>query len=354
MSQKPGLTADARLLAVTTLCFDIAGLEIYLPLSVGASFEIVSREVSSDGSRLLAKLAKSDSTVMQATPATWRMLLEAGWQGSPGLKILVGGEAVPAKLANQLMERADSVWNMYGPTETTIWSTVRKFERGEVSVSIGRPIANTEIFILDKVQQPVPVGVAGELLIGGDGLAQGYFKRPELTAEKFIAHPFRQTPGARLYRTGDLVRYLLNGDIEFLGRIDHQIKIRGFRIELGEIEAVLRQHPGVGETVVVAREDAPGDQRLVAYFVPAAGVAASVAELRSLLKERLPKFMLPSAFVMLREMPLTPNGKINRRALPAPSPSDLTAGEELVGPKDATEAQLVKIWENVLGVSPIG
>jgi len=352
MSQKPGMTAEDRLLAVTTLSFDIAGLEIYLPLSVGASLEIVSREVFSDGSRLLAKLAQSNSTVMQATPATWRMLLEAGWQSSPALKILVGGEAVPGKLANQLMERADSVWNMYGPTETTIWSTVRKFERGEVSVSIGRPIANTEIFILDKVQQPVPVGVAGELLIGGDGLAQGYFKRPELTAEKFIAHPFRQTPGARLYRTGDLVRYLLNGDIEFLGRIDHQIKIRGFRIELGEIEAVLRQHPGVSETVVVAREDAPGDQRLVAYFVPAA--AASVAELRDLLKERLPKYMLPSAFVMLREMPLTPNGKINRRALPAPSPSDLTAGEELVQPKDATEAQLVKIWENVLSVHPIG
>jgi len=354
MSQKPGMTAEDRLLAVTTLSFDIAGLEIYLPLSVGASFEIVSREVSSDGSRLLAKLAKSDPTVMQATPATWRMLLEAGWQSSPGLKILVGGEAVPSKLANQLMQRAASVWNMYGPTETTIWSTVRKFEPGEVSVSIGRPIANTEIFILDKVLHPVPVGVAGELLIGGDGLAKGYFKRPELTAEKFIAHPFGQVPGARLYKTGDLVRYLPNGDIEFLGRIDHQIKIRGFRIELGEIEAVLRQHPGVGETVVVAREDAPGDQRLVAYFVPAGEAAASVAELRNLVKERLPKYMLPSAFVLLREMPLTPNGKINRRALRAPSPSELTAGEELVKPKDATEAQLVKIWENVLGVSPIG
>lgn len=354
MAEKPGMTAQDRMLAVTTLSFDIAGLEIYLPLILGASVEIVSRRVYSDGNQLLAKLVSSGATVMQATPATWRMLLEAGWQSSPGLKILVGGEAVPGKLANQLLQRAASVWNMYGPTETTIWSTVRKFELGEACVSIGRPIANTEIFILDKVLQPVPVGVAGELLIGGEGLAMGYFKRAELTAEKFIAHPFNQTPGARLYKTGDLVRYLPNGDIEFLGRIDHQIKIRGFRIELGEIEAVLRQDPGVGETVVVAREDVPGDQRLVAYFVPAAESTPSVTELRNLVKERLPKYMLPSAFVMLREMPLTPNGKINRRALPAPDQSALEPGAELVQPKDATEALLVNIWESILNVRPIG
>jgi len=354
MAEKPGMTQQDRLLAVTTLSFDIAGLEIYLPLILGASVEIVSRNVYSDGRALLAKLLTSGATLMQATPATWRMLIEAGWQSSPELKILVGGEAVPHKLANQLLQRASSVWNMYGPTETTIWSTVRKFELGEAGVSIGRPIANTEIFILDKVMQPVPVGVAGELLIGGDGLAKGYLKRPELTAEKFIAHPFSQEPEARLYRTGDLVRYLPNGDIEFLGRIDHQVKIRGFRIELGEIEAVLRQHPGVNETVVVAREDVPGDKRLVAYLVPAREPAPTAGELRSFLKERLPEYMLPSALVTLREMPLTPNGKVNRRALPAPEQSELAARETLVAPTDVVESQLVKIWESILGVRPIG
>jgi amino acid adenylation domain-containing protein len=355
MAEKPGMTPQDRLLAVTTLSFDIAGLELYLPLIVGASVEIVSRSISSDGTQLLPKLMNSGATVMQATPATWRMLLEAGWQSSPNLKILVGGEAVPAKLAAQLMQRAASVWNMYGPTETTIWSTIRKFHPQETSVAIGRPIANTELFVLDKLLQPVPVGVAGELLIGGDGLAKGYFKRPELTAEKFIPHPFRQAPGARLYRTGDLVRYRPNGDVEFLGRIDHQIKIRGFRIELGEIEAVLRQHSAINETVVVAREDVPGDQRLVAYFVPIGDRPCSVTDLRSFLEEHLPKYMLPSAFVSLAHMPLTPNGKINRRELPAPSPSDLIAiKEELIAARDATERQLVGIWESVLGMQPVG
>jgi amino acid adenylation domain-containing protein len=354
MSEKPGMTKQDHLLAVTTLSFDIAGLEIYLPLTLGASVEIVSRSVYSDGHQLLAKLISSSATVMQATPVTWRLLIEAGWQGSPNLKILVGGEAVPHKLANQLLQRAETVWNMYGPTETTIWSTTRKLEPGEVGVSIGRPIANTEIYILDKVMQPVPVGVAGELLIGGDGLAKGYFKRPELTGEKFIPHPFSQDQKARLYRTGDLVRYRPNGDIEFLGRIDHQIKIRGFRIELGEIEAVLRQYPGVNETVVVAREDLSGDPRLVAYLVPGLQPAPAAGELRSFLKQRLPEYMLPSDFVMLSSMPLTPNGKINRRALPQPELSRLTAGDKLVAPRDLIESQLVKIWESVLAVRPIG
>lgn len=354
MAQKPGMAEHDRLLAVTTLSFDIAGLEIYLPLAVGASLEIVGRSVCSDGNQLLAKLLSSGTTVMQATPATWRMLLEAGWHGSPGLKILVGGEAVPSKLAKQLIQRAGSVWNVYGPTETTIWSTVRKFEPGEDGVSIGRPIANTEIFILDALLQPVPIGVAGELMIGGEGLARGYFKRTDLTAEKFIPHPFRRETGARVYRTGDLARYLPNGEIEFLGRIDYQVKIRGFRIELGEIEAVLREHPGVQETVVVAHEVAAGDQRLVAYFVPIQGSAVRPIDLRKLLSQRLPKYMLPSAFVSLPKMPLTPNGKINRKALPVPEHFGPAAEEELVEPRDAIESQLVTIWESVLGVHPIG
>jgi amino acid adenylation domain-containing protein len=353
MAKQPGLTANDRLLAITTLSFDIAGLEIYLPLTQGASIEIVSREVASDGKQLLEKLTGSGATVMQATPATWRMLLEAGWTGDPGLKILIGGEAVSQKLANQLLEKAASVWNVYGPTETTIWSTVSKLEAGQAA-TIGRPIGNTEIFILDKVLQPVPIGVAGELHIGGDGLARGYLKRPELTAEKFIAHPLNLNPNARLYKTGDLVRYLPNGNIEFLGRIDHQVKIRGFRIELGEIETVLRHHPGINDAVVVAREDSPGEKRVVAYCVATPGVALATAQLRSFMKEKLPDYMLPSVFVTLKSMPLTPNGKVDRRALPAPDQAELASKGVFSAPKDAVESRLVQIWESVLGIRPIG
>jgi amino acid adenylation domain-containing protein len=354
MAERPGMTAGDRLLAVTTLSFDIAGLEIYLPLTRGASLEIVSREVASDGNRLLAKLAGSGATVMQATPATWRMLLEAGWTGDPRLRILIGGEAVSRKLADQLLERSGSVWNVYGPTETTIWSTISKLEAGQGAVTIGRPIGNTEILILDKVLQPVPIGVAGELHIGGDGLARGYLKRPELTAEKFIAHPLSSDPKARLYKTGDLVRYLPNGNIEFLGRIDHQVKIRGFRIELGEIETVLRQHPSISDTVVVAREDTPGDKRVVAYLVATHDAAPTTAELRAFLKEKLPEYMLPSVFVTLKSMPLTPNGKVDRRALPVPDRADLAPTGAFLAPRDEVESKLVKIWEDVLSARPIG
>ena len=353
MIDQPGFSSSDRLLAVTTLSFDIAGIEIHLPLTRGASFEIVSREVAADGNRLLAKLGSSGATVLQATPATFRMLLEAGWAGDRQLKIIIGGEAVSHKLASQLLERAGSVWNQYGPTETTIWSTGSKLEVGQ-GVTIGRPFGNTETFILDTVLQPVPIGVAGELHIGGDGLARGYLKRRELTAEKFIAHPLSADPKARLYKTGDLVRYLPNGKIEFLGRIDHQVKIRGFRIELGEIEAVLRQHPRINDTVVVAREDVPGDKRVVAYVVPAGEPALTTAELRTALKEKLPEYMVPSIFVTLKSLPLTPNGKVDRRALPAPTEADLTPVGMFAAPRDAVESRLAQIWETVLGVRPIG
>jgi amino acid adenylation domain-containing protein len=359
MAKQPGMAAGDRLLAVTTLCFDIAGLEMYLPLTQGASLEILSREVAADGNQLLAKLKTSGATMMQATPATWRMLLEAGWGGDRGLKILIGGEAVSQKLAGQLVERSASVWNVYGPTETTIWSTLSQLHR-DATVTIGRPIGNTEIFILDKVLQPVPIGIAGELHIGGDGLARGYLKRPELTAEKFIRRPLNLGPAlstdsaGRLYKTGDLVRYLPDGNIEFLGRIDHQVKIRGFRIELGEIETVLRQHPVINDTVVVAREDTPGDKRVVAYLVPTGGGSLTTAELRSFLKEKLPEYMIPSVFVTLKSMPLTPNGKVDRRALPAPDQTALTRTETMAAPKDSIEKQLVEIWETSLNVRPLG
>jgi amino acid adenylation domain-containing protein len=266
MSREPGLSDQDTLLAVTTLSFDIAGLEIFLPLTVGARLVLVPREVTQDGKRLAEKL--SDATVMQATPVTWQMLLDAGWPGSPGFKILCGGEAMPSDLARQLLGRCASLWNMYGPTETTIWSTVHRVDGRVSPVPIGRPIANTQVYVTDSRGQPVPVGVAGELLIGGAGLARGYLGRPELTHEKFIPNPYSDSPGSRLYRTGDLARWLPNGELECLGRLDHQVKVRGFRIELGEIESVLGLHPDVSQVAVVARGETPENKRLIAYFVP--------------------------------------------------------------------------------------
>jgi amino acid adenylation domain-containing protein/non-ribosomal peptide synthase protein (TIGR01720 family) len=268
MRQQPGATKGDVFLAVTTLSFDIAALEIFLPLIVGARVVLVSRDVAVDGWRLIETLTETRATIMQATPATWRLLLEAGWPGSPELKVLCGGEALPRKLAGELLTRAASVWNLYGPTETTIWSTAVQVEAGDGPVSLGRPIANTQIYLLDRNLQPVPVGIPGELYIGGDGVARGYLDRPDLTADRFIPDPFGNESGARLYKTGDLVQYRSDGTVEFLGRMDHQVKVRGFRIELGEIEAVLGRHPRVRQATVLAREDSPGDKRLVAYVVP--------------------------------------------------------------------------------------
>ena len=259
--QRPGLTDQDTLLAVTTLSFDIAGLELYLPLTVGAQTILVSREVASDGRRLVDRLGGSGVTVMQATPTSWGMLLDNQWEEGSQLKILCGGEALPKKLADQLLRRSSSLWNMYGPTETTIWSANCQVSAKWESISLGRPMDNTQTYILDANLQPVPIGVPGELYIGGDGLARGYLKRPDLTAEKFLPNPFSKEPGTRLYRTGDMARYLPDGNIEFLGRLDHQVKIRGFRIELGEIESVLSQHPAVQGTVVVARADVREEQQ---------------------------------------------------------------------------------------------
>ncbi|MFZ0748879.1 MAG: amino acid adenylation domain-containing protein, partial [Pyrinomonadaceae bacterium] len=278
MREEPGITSADRLLSVTTLSFDIAALELYLPLVTGARLVIVSRETAVDGRELARRMQECQATMMQATPATWRLLLEAQWSGQEGLKILCGGEALSGKLAGRLLARGALLWNLYGPTETTIWSALKRVEKIERGiVEIGRPIANTQIYILDGQGQPAPVGVPGELYIGGDGLARGYLHRADLSAEKFVPHPFSSQAGKRLYRTGDRARYLADGEVEFLGRVDHQVKLRGHRIELGEIEAALARHPSVGEAIVVAREEADGDQRLVAYVVTAQA-AEAVAE----------------------------------------------------------------------------
>ncbi|MFZ5638012.1 MAG: amino acid adenylation domain-containing protein [Pseudomonadota bacterium] len=352
MAREPGLRPDDRLCAITTLSFDIALLELLLPLTVGARVVLADRATAADGPALAALLDASAATVLQATPATWRMLLDSGWRGRAGLRMLCGGEALPRELAERLLGCGAELWNVYGPTETTVWSTLDRIVSGEGPVAIGRPIANTEVYIVDRHLQPLPAGVPGELLIGGLGVALGYLDRPELTAEKFIDDPFGPRPGARLYRTGDLARWRRDGRLEALGRIDHQVKLRGFRIELGEIESVLALSPQVAQAVVICREDRPGDKRLVAYLV-AAGDGLDIADLRTRLRERLPDYMMPAAFVALDALPLTPNGKVDRRALPAPEDEAYAAGE-YVAPRNAEEARLAALWADVLGRPRVG
>jgi amino acid adenylation domain-containing protein len=353
MKRAPGLAVGDRFLAVTTFSFDIAALEIFLPLSVGATVVLASRETALDGPALGRALRDQGITAMQATPATWRMLVDSGWEGASGLKALCGGEALPRDLASALLDRCGALWNLYGPTETTIWSTVHYVEPGEGGVPIGRPVANTQVYILDAHLEPVPVNVVGELYIGGHGLARGYLGRPDLTAERFITDPFGEEPGLRLYRTGDLARWRSNGTIEFVGRADHQVKVRGFRIELGEIEAVLAQHSAIRQSVAVTREDVPGDKRLIAYWVPRENARVTAGELRELLKESLPEYMIPTAFVCLEALPLTPNGKVDRRALPAPTEGDFrTSGSRAL--RSPIEQALGAIWKRVLGVAHLG
>ncbi|MGI0483862.1 amino acid adenylation domain-containing protein [Pantanalinema rosaneae CENA516] len=362
MRLQPGLTAEDILLAVTTISFDIAVLELYLPLMVGAQVILATRMVAADAKQLSDLLAQSGATVMQATPATWQMLLAGGWQGDRRLKMLCGGEAMSRNLADQLLERGSSLWNMYGPTETTVWSAACEVKSGTGSIPVAEPIANTQIYILAESSYPsagsvypVPVGIPGEVHIGGDGLARGYLNRPELTNSRFIPDPFSDRPNARLYKTGDLARFRPDGSLEFLGRIDHQVKVRGFRIELGEIEAVLSRYPMLKQGVVTVREDTPGDQRLVAYFTTKGDAIPTPSAMRQFLKEQLPDYMVPATFVKLDALPLTPNGKVDRRALPAPDPALVAdPSENFVAPRDEMERQLVEIWQEVLQVQPIG
>lgn len=353
MRERPGLSAADRLLAVTTLSFDIAGLELYLPLVVGATVVVCPRAVAVNGEELAGLMKASGATVMQATPTTWQMLLDTGWKGDGDFTALCGGEALPRVLADELTGRVRSLWNMYGPTETTIWSTVHKMEEG-ATVPIGRPINNTQVHLLDPHANIVPFGAVGELCIGGAGVAHGYLHRPELTSEKFTGGPAGIDGSSNLYHTGDLARYLSDGTLECLGRTDHQIKLRGFRIELGEIESLLDAEEGISQSVTIAREDVPGDVRLVAYAVPLDGVELVSADILEALGEKLPQYMVRSVCMVLDEMPLTPNGKIDRRALPEPVGVRLDDSATLVEPRNETERVLKEIWEEVIGVSPLG
>ena len=347
MREHPGLDEHDVLVSVTTLSFDISGLELYLPLLVGARLVVASREESMDGVRLAGLLESTDATVLQGTPATWKLLLESGWKGRSSLKALCGGEAMPMVLGAELMDRVGSLWNLYGPTEATIWSTVEQVSEESFgsTVSVGRPIANTRVYILDEKLEPVPVGVPGELCIGGVGVARGYWERAQLTAERFVEDPFVSEKGARLYRTGDVARWRSDGRLDHLGRMDYQVKVRGYRIELGEVEATLERHPGVTQAIVMTRE-VETMASLVAYVV---GQEQDARVLDAHVRERLPGYMTPAAWTFLDELPLTPNGKVDRRALPEPESSRLGVADEYVAPRNGLEEVLCQIWSDVLG-----
>ncbi|MGA9568140.1 MAG: amino acid adenylation domain-containing protein [Candidatus Korobacteraceae bacterium] len=352
MLRKPGLTQKDVWLAVTTLSFDFSVLELYLPLLVGAKVVLASREQAADPLELQTLLATSKATAMSATPATWRMLLESDWVGDPELLLFCGGEALSPDLANQLLPRCSELWNVYGPTETTVCSHLYRVqsELNQIAL-IGVPNSNVSMYLLDAHGELVPVGVPGELYIGGAGVGRGYQNRPDLTAERFVANPFR--PAERLYRSGDIASYLPDGNVRYHGRVDFQVKIRGFRIELGEIESTLASHARVERAVVVVHEDRPGGKRLVAYVVPKPEQEIQPAELRTHLERNLPDYMVPSIFIKLNSLPVNANGKIDRRALPAPDWSTLATAKK-TAPKDSLELILVRTWERVLGVPNIG
>jgi len=351
MAEKPGMAASDTHLAVTTTSFDISILEFVLPLVCGAQIVIATAEQSSDARELQALLRQHAVTVMQATPTTWRMLVESGWEGKDDLRIFCGGEALTADLARQLLPRCRELWNMYGPTETTIWSSTEHITSAD-HIFLGAPIANTQFHVLDENQEPTPPGLPGELWIGGAGLARGYLKRPELTAEKFVVDPTGEAPDARLYRTGDEVRFHPDGSLEFLGRLDQQVKLHGFRIELGEIESALARIDGIAQAVVTLREDRPGDKRLVAYYTGSTDLSSS--SLVQALKTTLPDYMIPSAFLRLEKFPLTPNAKLDRKALPRPGKQRPLLAQDFIAPRTATEKQLASLWRGLLQLEEVG
>jgi len=353
MRREPGIRAEDRLLAVTTLSFDISILELLLPLTIGACVTLAPDSFGDPG-RLADQLARDDVTMMQATPSLWQSLIDSGWSGKSDLRVLCGGEVFSRRLATDLCSRTGGVWNLYGPTETTVWSSTFPVSREqEGPVPIGWPITNTQMHVLDQDLEMVGLGAPARLYIGGEGLARGYRGRPDLTGETFIPDPFSMLMGARLYHTGDVARRRLDGAFEYLGREDLQVKVRGVRIELGEIEAALEVHPNIRKAVATLREDIPGDKRIVAYYTSASGVFPTSNELRQHLGITLPEYMLPSRYVRLEALPLLANGKIDRSALPPPTLSRARCGE-LVRPQTEFEKEVAEIWSNLLGFDEIG
>jgi amino acid adenylation domain-containing protein len=354
MARRPGFGAGDTLVAVTTVAFDIAALELFLPLVTGGRLVIASREEVKSGFGLVKLLDESGATVLQATPSLWRILLEAGFKPRPGLRMLCGGEALPRDLADQLLANDAELWNVYGPTETTIWSSAGRVPSGDGPITIGEPVLNTKLHVLDRHDRLAPVGVVGQLHIGGDGLARGYFMRPDLTGQAFREVLLEDAAPRRLYVTGDLARRLPDGTIQLLGRADQQVKLRGFRIELEDIEAVLRRHPGVAAAAAAVTGHGAGVQRLVGYYVESANGAVDAAALTAHAAASLPDYMVPALWVRLDALPQTPNGKLDRKALPAPDPSAANAGRIVVPPRNPTEEKLAAIWREVLQLDEVG
>jgi amino acid adenylation domain-containing protein len=351
MRREPGIAPEDIVLAVTTLSFDIAVLEILLPLVCGACTVIVDDATARDGSRLARLVESSGVTIVQGTPATWRLLLASGWKSSPNVKALCGGEPLPRDLVRDLVPIVKELWNMYGPTETTVWSSCCRVSDQAAPVTIGRPIANTTMFIIDDRMNQAPVGDIGELCIGGLGLAEGYHNRPELTAERFTFTPFSN---GRIYRTGDLARYRPDGEIECLGRIDTQVKISGHRIETGEIENAILSDQRVRQCAVVCRELSPGDARLLAFYVPSGqGRAPAAAELRGHCKALLPAYMLPHHLFELDHMPLTPAGKIDRKRLDFPKERGTIKKQEPPEVMTPNQAYLAEVWKQELHIDTV-
>ncbi|MEM7335617.1 MAG: non-ribosomal peptide synthetase, partial [Chloroflexota bacterium] len=353
MQKEPGIRSTDVLMAVTTLSFDIAVLELFLPLVSGATVALADVDMSRDGRRLANGLKRMNVSIMQATPATWQMLLAAGWQPAEGFKMLSGGEPLPQNLAQTLLSDSTELWNMYGPTETTIWSSVSKVTNPKL-IDIGKPIGNTQMYILDKHLNPVPIGVTGELWIAGDGVSKGYLNRSRLTSERFVHNPFVNKLGAKMYYTGDLAKYLPDGTIVCLGRVDFQVKVRGFRIELGEIEATLAEHASVREAVVTAVDLGNDDKRLIAYILLEQGVKVlETAVMRRFLQSKLPAYMIPSNFVIQDQFPLMPNGKLDRRTLQNPLNGVIDTAD-YVPPNSSTEQKIAEIWADFLKIEKVG
>jgi amino acid adenylation domain-containing protein len=354
MRLQPGMTADDVVLSVTTMSFDPSLVEFFLPLVIGARIVLASTRQTGDATWLRDRLAEGDVTYMQSTPATWQMLIDVGWQGTPGLKALCGGEPMSQEQAIAITSRVASLWNVYGTTEGTVWQSSTLVDPQAGLIPVGDPIANTTLHVLDPMLEPQPFGVIGVLYSGGVGVGRGYRNRPELTEERFIWHSFEGEAPQRYYRTGDLGRRLSDGRIEFLGRDDFQVKIRGLRVELGEIETVLARHPGVRECVVVARTAPDGAKRLVAYLVPAEGRTDNVSDLRLYLRGLLPENMVPSAFVVLDAFPLSANRKVDRARLPDADHHRPDLATVLASPKTETEGTLARIWEKLLDLEQVG
>jgi amino acid adenylation domain-containing protein len=352
MRNTPGMNEDTVMLALASISFDPSTLELFLPLMVGAKVVVASEEMTTNPLLIAETINRYHINIIQATPATWQLLLDAGWAGKPGLKALCGGDVMTRKMADQLLERVGSLWNMYGPTETTVWSSLCEIQKGIAPITIGQPIGNMQIYILDRYLQPVPVGIIGELHISGEGVARAYLNSPLLTKEKFKPDFFSSKPGARLYKTGDIARYLPDYGMEILGRIDDQVKVNGHRMELGEITAVLMKHPSVNDGIVITQTEISGDKRLVAYFVPKHDPSPELGELREFIGKKLPAYMIPAFFVRMDSLPLTPNGKIDRKSLPIPE--DIRQLSGYVAPRTEEEKILVEIWENALGIEQVG